>query len=96
MYVGTLRLWLAVHAAQSLKDRRRSVKALIARVRNEFNAAAADLEDDPVPQSAVVAVACVANDARHLDAQLRKIVNFVEALHLDIEVVDEQIEIVRL
>jgi uncharacterized protein YlxP (DUF503 family) len=91
-----LRLGLAVHGAHSLKDRRRSVKALIARVRNEFNASAADLDEDPAPQSAVVAVACVANDPRFLDSQLRRIVNYVEGIHLDIEVIDEQIEIVRI
>ena len=96
MYVGTLRLRLIIHAAESLKDRRRSVKALIARLRNEFNAAAADLDEQPVAGRALVGIACVSNDPRYLDAQLQKIVGFVEAIHLDIEVVEEEMEIVRL
>ncbi len=95
VYLGTLRLWLTIHAAGSLKDRRRTVKALVTRVRNNFNASAADLDDDPVPQRAVVGIACVSNDPRYLDAQLRRILEFVEALHLNVEVVDDQIEIAR-
>ncbi len=95
MYVGILRLRLAIHAAQSLKDRRRSVKALTDRLRHSFNAAAADVDTDPRPQRAVVAVVCVSSDARYVDGQLGRIVDFVEGLHLDIEVVDEEREIVR-
>ena len=96
VYVGILRLALRVHAAQSLKDRRRSVTSLIARVRNRFNVAAADVDEDPGPSAATVAVVCVANDPRYLDGLLRKVVDFAEALHLDLEVVDEQIEILQL
>ena len=96
MYVGILRLALRVHAAQSLKDRRRSVTSLIARVRNRFNVAAADVDEDPGMSAATVAVVCVANDPRYLDGLLRKVVDFAEALHLDLEVVDEQIEILQL
>ncbi len=95
VYLGTLRLSLLIHAAESLKDRRRTVKALVTRVRNKFNASAADLDDDPVPQRAMVGIVCVSNDPRYLDGQLRRILEFVEALHLDVEVVDDQIEIVH-
>ena len=95
MYVGILHLRLAIHAAQSLKDRRRSVKALTDRVRNNFNAGAADVDADPRPQRADVAFVCVSGDRRYLEGQLRRIVDFVEGLHLDIEVVDEEMEILR-
>jgi hypothetical protein len=96
VHVGTLELVLRVHGAESLKDRRRVVRALTARLRNKFNAAVADLEQDPAPHSARVGVACVANDGRYVDGQLTAIVNFVEALHLPLEVVSDAREIVRL
>ena len=96
VHVGTLELVLRVHGAESLKDRRRVVRALTARLRNSFNAAVADLEQDPEPQSARVGVACVANDSRYLDGQLTAIVNFVESLHLPLEVVSDAREIVHL
>ena len=54
------------------------------------------LEQDPEPQSARVGVACVANDSRYLDGQLTAIVNFVESLHLPLEVVSDAREIVHL
>ena len=53
------------------------------------------MDTDPRPQRAVVAVVCVSSDARYVDGQLGRIVDFVEGLHLDIEVVDEEREIVR-
>ena len=87
---------MAVHAARSLKDRRRTVESLKRRIRNTFNAAVADLDADPIPGRARVGVACVANDPRRLDAQLRAILEFIERVHLDLEVTDDQIEILYL
>ena len=96
MYVGTLRLWLTVHAATSLKDRRRSVQSLIHRLRNELHVAVADLDEDPTPDAAVIGIVCVSNSPQVADAQLRRAVDFVESVHLDLEVTHEAIEIVRV
>ena len=96
VHVGTLEVGLAVHAAQSLKDRRRSVESLKRRIRNTFNAAVADLDDDPIPGRARIGVTCVSNDPRRLDAQMRAILEFIERVHLDLEVTDDQIEIIHL
>ena len=96
MHVGTLEVGLAVHAAQSLKDRRRSVESLKRRIRNTFNAAVADLEADPVPGRARIGVSCVSNDPRRLDAQMRAILEFIERVHLNLEVTDDAIEIIHL
>lgn len=96
MHIGTLEVGLAVHAARSLKDRRRTVESLKRRIRNTFNAAVADLDNDPIPSRARIGVACVANDPRRLDAQLRAILEFIERVHLDLEVIHDQIEIIHL
>ncbi len=96
MHIGTLELGLTIHAAASLKDRRRTVTSLKQRVRNRFNAGVADLDDDPSPSYARIGIVCVANDPRRLDAQLRSIVEFVEALHLDLEVMHDHIDIIQL
>ncbi|MBM4436707.1 MAG: DUF503 domain-containing protein [Actinobacteria bacterium] len=96
MYVGTLRLWLTVHAAQSLKDRRRTVQSLVTRMRHTFNCSVADLDEDPTPRSAQIGVVCVSNSPQLADALLRRAVEFAETIHLDIEVTDERIEIVRV
>ena len=50
---------------QSLKDKRRIVRGLIDRVRERFQVAAAEVDDQDVWQTAVVGFACVSNDARH-------------------------------
>ena len=96
MHVGTLELTLRIHGATSLKDRRRVVQALVTRLRNKFNAAVADLEQDPEPNSARVGIVCVANESRYLDGQLTAIVDFVESVHLPLEVVDDAREITQI
>ncbi len=96
MHVGTLELALRVHGASSLKDRRRVVQALVTRLRNKFNAAVVDLDQDPEPNAARVGVVCVANESRYLDGQLTAIVDFVESVHLPIEVVDDVREIIQV
>lgn len=94
--VGTLELTLRIYGAESLKDRRRVVRTLVARLRNTFNVAVADLDQEPQPRSACIAVVSVGNDSRYLDGQLTAIVEFVESLHLPLEVMQESREIIHV
>lgn len=96
MYVGVLELVLRIHGAASLKDRRSVVQALVARLRNKFNAAAADLDKDPEPRMARLGIVCVANESRHLDRRLTAILDYVETVHLPLEVVSDTKEILQI
>jgi uncharacterized protein YlxP (DUF503 family) len=93
MIVGTARLELSLPENGSLKGKRQVVKSLTARLHNEFNVAAAEIEDNDVWQTAVLGVACVTNDGRHADQILSRVVRFVEQSRLDAELVDYQIDI---
>jgi uncharacterized protein YlxP (DUF503 family) len=57
-----------------LKDKRRSVKSFKDRVRNRHNASSAEVESLDSPQRAVLAVAVVGNDRRHLEGVLNAVV----------------------
>ena len=57
MVVGCGRIILRIHDCRSLKAKRRVVKAVIARIRNHFNAAVAEIEDNDLYQRAVIGVA---------------------------------------
>lgn len=78
MVLGVLRLELDLHGAQSLKDKRRVVKSLIDRLHRRFNVAAAEIEAQDQRIRAVLAVACVSNERRHVDEVLAHIAGWVD------------------
>jgi len=71
--VGTLRLELHVAESRSLKAKRRVVKSLKDRIRTRFNASVAEIDALDLWQRAVLGVAVVSNDRRHLNEILSKI-----------------------
>jgi hypothetical protein len=95
MVVGCGRIILRIHDCRSLKAKRRVVKAVIARIRNHFNAAVAEIEDNDLYQRAVIGVALVSNAAGEVDARIEKILDLVEAMGLA-ELLDSEMEIIHL
>ncbi|HST89363.1 MAG TPA: DUF503 domain-containing protein [Ktedonobacterales bacterium] len=92
MYVGACQVTLRIPASQSLKDKRQVVKSLLARLRNEFSLAAAEVEHQDLRQLAVLGLACVSNDAAHADEIIEHAVRYIEDTRPDIEVTDVHIE----
>lgn len=93
MIVGVARLVFSLPENGSLKGKRQVVKSLIARLHNQFNVAAAEVEANDVWQTAVLGVVCVANDSRHAHQVLARVVEFVEQLRLDADLVEYQTEL---
>jgi uncharacterized protein YlxP (DUF503 family) len=85
--VGILRFSLRIPESASLKDKRQVVRSLSQRIRNKFQAAVAEVDDNEAWQLATIGVACVANSARHCDEVLNEIVAYVEASRPDAELV---------
>ena len=69
------------------------VKAIIARIRNHFNASVAEVADNDIYQRAVIGVSLVSSDRRLINAKLDKLFNFAEELGLA-EMIDTQLEII--
>jgi uncharacterized protein len=84
--VATLELTITFYAT-SLKDKRSVVKRVLSRVKNTFNASAAEVDELDNPGGAVLGIAVVGNDARHLQGTLQAIEDFVDRLEL-CEIVD--------
>ena len=96
MIIGALYLELALPASESLKDKRQIVKSLLARVRNQFNVAGAEVDLLDRRQSAGLGFTCVSNDSRHADQMLRQVLAFVEGTRLEAEVTDYSVEIIPM
>jgi uncharacterized protein YlxP (DUF503 family) len=85
---------LRIPESGSLKDKRQVVRSVSQRIRNKFQVAVAEVDDNDAWQIATIGVACVANSARHCDEVLAEIVAFVEQSRLDAEVTDVETDIV--
>ena len=96
MVVGVMQLWLALPASQSLKDKRQVVKSVLARVRNQFNVAAAEVDTLNQRQVATLGISCVSNEGRHAEQQLAQVLAFIERTRLEAEVTDYSVEILSV
>src|SRR3990170_1712731 len=93
MTVGVCRVTLRLPESGSLKDKRQVVRSLTQRLRNKFNVAVAEVEDNDRWQIATIGVTCVSNDARHAREMLDRVVAFVQHTRLDAELLESEIEV---
>ncbi len=91
MHIGVCKIRLRIPDSQSLKAKRRVVKSLIAKLKNRFNIAIAEVEALDAHQLAVLAAVSVSNDSAHLNKLISHVVNFVEA-NVDAELMDYETE----
>jgi uncharacterized protein YlxP (DUF503 family) len=91
-----MQLWLSLPASQSLKDKRQVVKSVLARVRNQFNVAAAEVDSLDHRQMATLGFCCVSNDGRHAEQMLTQVLGYIERTRLEAEVTDYSVEIVSV
>ena len=93
MTIGILTITLHIPACSSLKEKRRRLKPLIARLRKEFNLSVAEMDHHDVWQSAVIVCALVSNGQQHTQRSLQKTLQWVETNWPDVTVMDNQFEI---
>ena len=93
MVIGICNLTLDIPHSKSLKDKRRVVKSITSRVRNQFNVSIAEVDAHDVWQSALIGIACVSNDASYAHGLLEKVVQMISNSRFDAQVADYEIEI---
>ena len=91
MHIGVCKIRLRIPDSHSLKAKRRVVKSLIAKLKNRFNVAVAEVEALDAHQVAILAAVSVSNDVVHLNKIISHVVTFVEA-NIDAELVDYETE----
>jgi hypothetical protein len=94
MNLGVCKVKLRLPENQSLKGKRQVLKSIIARVRNNYNVAIAEVEDQDLWQLATLGIACISNSTQQTNQVLSKVVNFISRNRFDIEILDYEIEII--
>lgn len=92
MVIAVCTIVLEIPASHSLKDKRRVVKSIVARVRNRFNVSIAEVDANDSWQSAVLGIVCVSNDAPYAHRLLTKVVEMIGNSRFDAVVADYKIE----
>ncbi|RLE13273.1 DUF503 domain-containing protein [Candidatus Aerophobetes bacterium] len=78
MVIGTLELYIRLLSCNSLKDKRRIVKSLLSRIRNNFNVSIAEVGDYPLWRRAKIGIAFLSPNIQYSNKVLDKILEFIE------------------
>ena len=95
MVVGVGMITLRLHGCNSLKSKRKIIKSIISRLRNNFNASVAEVGSNDIHQRAEIGFALTGNDRMVINSKIDKVFNFTEELGLG-EIVDTDMEILSL
>ncbi|MFH1777595.1 MAG: DUF503 domain-containing protein [Candidatus Omnitrophota bacterium] len=92
MKIGALRVNLYLPEALNLKNKRQVIKSLKDRLRGNFNISVSELDHLDNCHYAVLGIVGVSNDKKYLNAQLCKVVDFIEHVP-QLVVVDYELEL---
>jgi hypothetical protein len=95
MVVGIGIITFRLHDCRSLKGKRKVVKSIISRLRNNFNASVAEIGSNDVHQRAEIGFSLIGNDQSIINSKIDKMINLAEDLGLA-EIIDTDMEIIHL
>ena len=95
MIIGVSQITLHLPDSQSLKDKRQIIKSVMARVRNRFEVAIAEVEEQDRWQIAVIGVSCVSNSRQHTEEILGNARRYIEETRPDIMVSNVESELIN-
>jgi len=95
MVVGIGVIRFRIHDCRSLKAKRRVVKAIVSRMRNNFNASVGEVAANDVYQRADIGFALVGTDRRLVNAKIDKLFNMAEDMGLA-DFYDSEMEIMTI
>lgn len=95
MNTGVCKIRLHMPYNQSLKEKRRIVKSVIARLRNQFNVSVSEVDDQDLWQLATLGISCVSNNSQHIDETLTKVIKFISQNYPESEIIEQKVEIIH-
>jgi uncharacterized protein len=95
MKVGVSQITLHLPECHSLKDKRQVIKSVMARVRQQFEVAIAEVDEQDRWQIAKLGVSCVSNSSQHIDEILGRVRRYIEETRPDVIVTDAEAEIIN-
>lgn len=95
MVVGIGIITFRLHDCRSLKSKRKIVKSIIARIRNNFIISVAEVGSNDIYQKAEIGFAIVGNNRAVINSNIDNIFNLADRIGLA-EIIDTEMEIINL
>ena len=95
MKVGVSQITLHLPGCHSLKDKRQVLKSIMARTRQKYDVAIAEVDEQDRWQIAKLGVSCVSNSSQHIDEVLERVQHFIEETRPDVIVTNTEVEIIN-
>jgi uncharacterized protein len=92
--IATLTIHLHLPGYSSLKEKRGTIKPLVARLHREFNLSVAEMDLQDKWQEAVIVCAMVGNERGSLESALQSVAKWVEGHWTDGDVIEQRIEVI--
>jgi uncharacterized protein YlxP (DUF503 family) len=83
MFIAACRIELELPESSSLKDKRQVLRSLMARIRNTFNAAVAEVDYQESWRDAALGIVCVSNSASHARSMAEAVAAYVDEARMD-------------
>jgi uncharacterized protein YlxP (DUF503 family) len=96
MNVGVAMVSFRIPENMDLKGKRMVLKSIMSRVRNKFEVAVAEVDDNDSWQVANIGICCISNNKRHSNQVLSKAVDFIMNGRFDVEILDYSTEIIDI
>ena len=93
MTIGILKLALFIYNSNSLKEKRMILHSLKAKLRNNFNVAVTQIDDEDKWQKATIAIVGAERDRKNMNSILSSIINFIEGFD-GVDLIDHKIELI--
>ena len=95
MVIGCCSVKFYLHGNNSLKGKRRVVRALKDRLKNDFNVSVAEVGDQDVWQSINLGISAVGVDQPYIDGLLSKVIDAIDRMNLA-EIIDCKTETLKI
>lgn len=93
MTIGILRLIIFIHGSNSLKEKRMILHSLKAKLRNKFNIAVTQLDDENKWQKTALAIVGIERDRKKMNSVLSNILNFIEEFNR-VDLINHEMELI--
>ena len=95
MVIGCCSIRFYLHGNNSLKGKRRVVRAIKDRLKNDFNVSIAEVGDQDVWQSLHIGISAVGSNRPYMDGLMSKVVDAIDRMNLA-EIVDCKTETLNM
>ena len=95
MVIGCCSIKFYLHGNNSLKGKRRVVRAIKDRLKNDFNVSIAEVGNQDVWQSLHIGISAVGPDKPYMDGLMAKVIDAIDRMNLA-EIVDYKTEILSM